>query len=347
VVVHQLLSGAGPFDAVTSQAAELRRLFRSWGWEGEDFAAAIDPRVNGTPGWRVRELRSLHPAPEDVLLVHYSAYTPRLRPVLGLPNRKMVLSHNVTPAAYFWGYDPLAAVQCASGRTQLPRFARAADLAVGVSEYNAAELRQAGARRTAVIPVLFDRHRLGPPGPAPSDPRTILCVGRLAPHKRQDEVLRAFALYRRQQAPDARLVLVGEPLTPGYRAALQRLAQELTPGAVIIESGISPQRLGRRYREAHALLCLSEHEGFCLPLLEAFHFGVPVIARPVGGVPEVAGDAALLLDDRDLAVIAELVHLAVSDAALRVELRRRGEARLAVYDRERTAERLRAALTAL
>jgi L-malate glycosyltransferase len=339
VNVHQVLSGAGPVDAVTSQALAFRSLFGEWGWGGSDVAAFIDPRVNG----QISALGALDPATEDVLLIHYSAYAPRLRGVLELPNRKLLLSHNITPARWFWNYEPTIAIHCALGRTQLPEYAAAADLVAGVSAYNAGELGS-----DLVIPVLFDHTRLGSPGTEPPPgPPTILFVGRLAPHKRQDAVIRAFALYRRQHAPDARLVLVGEPLTLGYRDALAGLADDLAPGAVSIESGLSGDELAERYRSAHALLCLSEHEGFCIPLLEAFHFGVPIVARPVGGIPEVAGDAALLVEDRDLGVVAELVHLAVTDAELRAELRARAQARLEAYAPERTAQALRDALTRL
>jgi glycosyltransferase involved in cell wall biosynthesis len=174
-------------------------------------------------------------------------------------------------------------------------------------------------------------------------------VGRLAPHKRQDLVIRAFALYRAQHAPAARLVLVGTPLAPAFAASLARLAEEVAPGAVTFERGLAPEALWERYRSADAFLCLSEHEGFCIPLLEAFHFGVPVIARPIGGIPEVVGDAGLLVptddeDGIDLAVVAELLHLAVSEPDLATELRRRGEARLDAFGLDPTAARLRAAL---
>lgn len=340
MIVHQVLSGAGPVDAVTSQARAFRRLFGEWGWGGRDVAGSIDPAL----GRVVRPLGTLRPQPDEVLLLHYSAYAPKLGHLLQLPNRKMLLSHNVTPARWFWEHDPATAIQCSLGRRQLPRFARQVDLAAGVSQYNVAELQAAGAPRTAVIPILFDAAHLGAPGPDPAGPPTILFVGRLAPHKRQDDVLRAFALYRRHHAPDARLVLVGWPLTPAYRQAIAELADALAPGAVTIDSSLTPQALADRYRQAHAFLCLSEHEGFCVPLLESFHFGVPVVARPAGGIPEVAADAALLVDDRDPAVIAEVLHLAVGDAELRAELRRRGRARLSEYEPRATAGKLRAAL---
>jgi glycosyltransferase involved in cell wall biosynthesis len=340
VNVHQLLSGAGPVDAVTAQALAYRRLFTEWGWGGADAAVHLDPRVNGS-FLPPRELRA---ADEDVLLFHYSAYAPRLRPWLGRPNPKLLVYHNVTPARYLWGYEPVVAIHCAVGRSQLPDFAGRVDLAAAVSEYNARELAAAGAAETAVVPILFEPTALGPPADPPTGPPTVLCVGRLTPHKRQDLVLRAFALYRRAHAPDARLRLVGEALSERFRAQLADLAQRLAPGAVTIESSLTPEELGDRYRAAHAFLTLSEHEGFCVPLLESFHFGVPVIARPIGGVPEVAGDAALLTDDEDLAVVAELLHLAVTDTDLRAELRRRGRERLAAFAPDATAAKLRAAV---
>jgi glycosyltransferase involved in cell wall biosynthesis len=127
---------------------------------------------------------------------------------------------------------------------------------------------------------------------------------------------------------------------------LANLAENLAPGAVSIESGLTAAALGDRYRAAHAFVCLSEHEGFCIPLLEAFHFGVPVIARPACAVPEVVGDAALLVDDPDPAVVAELLHLAIGDPELRAELGRRGRARLSEYEPAAIAARLRTAVEA-
>lgn len=345
--VHQLLSGAGPVDAVTAQARAYRERFDAWGWGGADHAVYVDPRA----GRGFRPLHALDPADDDVLLLHFSAYAPRLADQLARPQRKLLVSHNITPARWFWAHEPMTAVQCAIGREQLPRFARGVDLAAGVSAYNAAELAAAGAAETAVIPILFDPARLGVAGDRdpPPGPPTVLFVGRISPHKRHDLLLRAFALYRRERAPDARLAIVGEPLTPLYGEAVRELAERLAPGAVTIESMLSADALADRWRSAHAFLGLSEHEGFCIPLLEAFHFGVPVVARPVGGVGEVGGDAILPLplpegEDVDLALAAELVHLAVSDGELRAQLRARGRARLERYGVGDAEAALRAAV---
>ena len=265
--------------------------------------------------------------------------------MLELPQRKLLISHNITPARWFWDHDPQAGVVCALGRKQLPQFAAAVDVAAGVSLYNAQRVRLRRRHPDPLRPVRAGHARSGRSRPGPP---TILFVGRLAPHKRQDAVIRAFELYRRRHAPDARLVLVGAPINWPYDAAMRGLAEEISPGRVTIESGLTPAQLADRWRSAHAFLCMSEHEGFCIPLLEAFHFGVPVIARAIGGVPEVAGDAALLLDDADdESVAAELLALAVGDGELRAALRERGAARVAAYAPERTARTLRAALESL
>jgi glycosyltransferase involved in cell wall biosynthesis len=335
-----VLSGAGPADAVTSEAHAYSRLFRSWGMAGGVHAAAIEP---GARKW-VEPLRRLEAAREDLLLFHYSAYAPQLEPLLDMPQRKLLVYHNVTPADYLWEHQPHVATLCKLGRDRLPYWVSAMDVNAAVSRYNARELESAGARDVHIVPIMLDldrysRERTEPP---PNAGPLVLSVGRLVPHKRPDLVLRAFELYRRASAPDARLAMVGEALSPAYEPQLRELAG---PGVEI--TGRIPQgRLNALYRAADAMLLLSEHEGFCVPLLEAFEFGVPVVARPSGGMPEVGADAVLWVEDDDLAVVAELLHAAVSDSDLRAELAQRGRARSGTYSGAAAAKALRAAIDA-
>lgn len=338
--IHQVLSGAGPVDAVTTQAFEYRRLFAGWGMEGGVHAAAIEPAVRS----QVQSLKHLQPDAGDLLLFHYSAYAQRLEPLLGWPQRKLLVYHNVTPAEWLWEHQPHVAALCALGRDHLPRWTQGVDVAAAVSEYNAAELRTAGARETRVVPILLDPERLAvsePPRERAGEPE-ILSVGRLAPHKRPDLVLRAFELYRSACAPGAQLHMVGEALSPAYEAQLRELAG---PG-VTVHGRLGQGELNALWRDAAVFLTLSEHEGFCVPLLEAFHTGTPAIARPVGGMPEVGGDAVLWTDDQDLAVVAELIDLAVRDESLRAELIGRGRARAEAFAPDAVEAQLRAAVDA-
>ena len=342
--VHQLLSSAGPFDAVTRQALAFRELFERWEMAGGVHAGAIEPRLRE----RVRPLGRLDADPRDLLLIHYSAYAPRLEELLELPNRKLLVYHNVTPARYLWSFQPHVATLCQLGRDHLARYAQQVDVAAAVSEYNAGELREAGARDVRVVPILFDPDEWGEPSSEADRTRPLIAsVGRLAPHKRHDLVIRAFALYQREFAPDARLVCAGEPISPAFHARLHELAARSGARNVELPGPLEHDRLTRLYQEASAALLLSEHEGFCIPLVEAFHFGLPVVARPAGGMPEVAGDAALWTDaEPDLAVVAELLNLAVGGDGLRTELAARGRTRLEQFSREQTEAKLRDAVDA-
>jgi glycosyltransferase involved in cell wall biosynthesis len=341
VNVTQVLCAAGPVDAVTNQAFACRALFGAWGWGGEDFAARLDPAMRRR---HVRPLAELELGSEDLLLLHYSGYAPELERLFTGETPTLLLSHNITPAEWFWPYEPVEGVRCQLGRIQLAELAHASSALAGVSQYNADELRELTGRDAEVLPIVFDRSRLAPPAGPPAGPPTILFVGRLAPHKRQELLIRVLGRYRRHE-PEARLVLVGTPLSPSYGEQLHRLAEETAPGAVSFEAGISAAELAERYREAHVFLCLSEHEGFCIPLLEAFHYGVPVIARDAAAIGEVLGDAGVLLaGDDDLATVAELLSIVVGDEELRTQLRARGERRLAAFDHGAVSERLREAV---
>jgi glycosyltransferase involved in cell wall biosynthesis len=343
--VHQVLSGAGPYDAVSGQALAWRELLGRWGLAGDVYADAIDPRARD-----VRALGRLDPAAGDLLVLHHSAFGPHLRPVLELPQRKLLVYHNVTPARYLWRHHAGVAVACALGRGQLRRQVRAADVCAAVSGFNARELEAVGAHEVMVVPILFDPGRHRPRGALQGggDGPLVLCVGRLVPQKRHDLVIEAFAAYQRACAPDARLLLAGEPLSAGYADLVERLARESGARGVTIAGGLSQGDLNAAYASADVLLSLSEHEGFSIPLLEAFLFDLPVVARPVGGMLEVGNDAVLWAGDGDVdtAVVAELIDLAVRDDELRRELARRGRARLDEYAYERTAAKIRTAVDA-
>ncbi len=342
--VSQVLCAAGPVDAVTNQVLAWRATFDGWGWEGRDYSARVAPGFRSTA---LHELRELDPAEDEVVVVHYSGYAAGLERVLGATKRTLLVSHNVTPSRYFWGTDPVTAGVCELAREQLAGLAATAGAVAGVSAFNARELEQLGGRRAEVIPVLFRAAPAGTDGVRPDHPPTVLFVGRLAPHKRQDLVIAAFARYRRG-APGARLVLVGSPATAEFGDELRALADRLAPGSVVFEHEISRAKLASRYAEADVFLCLSEHEGFCIPLLEAFHSEIPVVARDAGAVAEVLGDAGVLLGSDDtVATVAELLPIVIGDRELRGELAARGKRRLEHYDATRTAELMRAAVTGL
>lgn len=349
---HQVLSGAGPYDAVTGQALAWRELLARRGLEGALWADAIDPRMRR----QASDVAGLEPGADDLLVIHHSAFAPRVRRLLDAPQRKLLVYHNVTPARYLWSHHSGVAVACALGRGQLARWGRSAHVLAAVSAFNAEELERAAGTQPGsveVVPILLDPERLSRPGEplADADGPLVLAVGRLVPNKRHDLVLEAFAAYQRACAPEARLLIVGEAITPAYRALVERLAERSGARGVRLSGGVGQPELNAAYAQADVLLSMSEHEGFCVPLLEAFHFELPVVARPAGGMPEVGGHAVLWTDapgdgpgSGDPALVAELLDLAVRDSELRAELVRRGRTRLAEYAPEKVAARIESVL---
>ena len=342
--VHQVTGAAGPHDAVTGQLAAYGGLLRGWGLEGGRHAVLVAPGASA----EIQDLGQLDPAPDDLVLIHYSGWISGMEPLLELPQRKVLVYHNITPARYFWSVHPVVAVVCELGREKLPSLVAASKVTAAVSSYNAEELRGAGARDPRVVPIVLDPERLAADGAgaAGDGGPLVLSVGRLSPHKRPDLVIRAFAHYQRLHAPDARLLCAGPPQHPQYLERLERLVEEVGARGVRLAGTLADGELGRAYASASVLLTLSEHEGFCIPLLEAFHAGVPVVAMPNGGMPEVGGDAVLWAEDADVSVVAELLHLAVTDAELRTELVRRGRLRAQEFAPERVAQAVRGLIDA-
>ena len=342
--VHQVTGAVGRHDAVTGQLLAYRGLLRGWGLEGGMHAAVVAPAAPAA----IEHISKLAPETDDLVVVHYSGWIAGMELVLELPQRKVLVYHNITPAAYFWAVHPVVAVVCEVGREKLPTIVDASTATAGVSSYNADELRAAGASDARVVPVLVDPVRLARDGAGDSGQGPlVLAVGRLAPHKRPDLVIRAFALYQQLHAPDARLLVVGTPQHGPYLARLESLVEEVGAHDVRLAGALAEGELARAYSEATVLLSLSEHEGFCIPLLEAFHAGLPVIARPRGGMPEVGGDAVLWVEDTDdISVVAELLHVAATDAELRAELVRRGHMRAQEFTPEKVTEAVRGLIDA-
>ena len=168
----------------------------------------------------------------------------------------------------------------------------------------------------------------------------FLFVGRLAPHKRQEDVVRAFAWYNRDINRRSRLLLVGTVGLERYLYHLYEVVKSVEMEEHVIFTGhASFAELVAYYRVAHVFLCMSEHEGLCVPLLESMYHRVPIIAYAAAGVPDALGGAGILVNEKDYPVIAEMAHLLVEDEELRRRVLRRQEQRLTAFAPAAIAER--------
>ena len=331
--VHQVVGALHHGDAVGNEVVAVRAILRGAGFESEIAAGEADPRLDAER--RPLETLADGAAADDVCLYHFSPGSPAHGAALAWPGRLAVVYHNVTPARFFAGWDAAAVRLALAAGDDLRALAPRATLALAKSEWSRRDLDEAGFARTALMPYV---HRLEPEAaPSPvllrlfGDGRAnVLSVGRLAPNKRLEDVLRAFALFQRA-VPRSRLILAGDRRLEGYVHSLASLARSLRlrERDVVLLGKVEEDELRALYASAHVYLSLSEHEGYGVPLVEAALAGVPVLARDAGAVAETLGGAGVLVaGDAPVTVVAALLERLVRDEALRGAVLA-GQARLA------------------
>lgn len=343
--VHQLSVSAAPGDAIGSEALEIRRALREAGHESDIFVELVDPRMarEVRPYQEYREVSR----PENIVLLHFSMGSKVTALVQEIPDRLVLVYHNITPAEWFAPYNLGIARSCWNGRRQLASLKERCALALGDSEYNRQELESLGFSPTGVLPLMMDLSRID--GPVDrlvlerfGDGRTnLLFVGRVVPNKCIEDLLRTFAYYRRYIDHRARLFVVGEyrSFAP-YYDALQRLVGDLALDEVHFTGHVSQAELNAFYRIASCFVCTSEHEGFCVPIFEAIHSGLPVIAYAAAAIPYSTGRGLLLVKDKDPALMAEAVARILEERELRIALLARQRRALEPLRRETLVERL-------
>lgn len=322
--IHQLTAGYANGDAISNEARVLRAMFRSWGVESDIFCETrrILPELR-------RDARPLEEAvsacrPDDIAILHLSIGSPANEVFARLPCRKVILYHNITPPHFFRGIQPEIETHLKLGIEQIRALAGIADLNLAVSAYNARELETMGYRDVRVMPMRLDRGQWE----GPADPRilreygdgkiNILFVGRGAPNKRIEDLLFAFYYVQRYAEPDARLIHVGSyGGLERYHALLRTKAVELQLRNVVFAGAVPQDALRAYYKCAAVFLCMSEHEGFCIPLIEAMAHGVPVIAYAAAAVPDTLDGAGILIREKRFDLLAELIARVARDRALR------------------------------
>jgi glycosyltransferase involved in cell wall biosynthesis len=355
--VHQFVPVLEP-GAVGAHVLEVQRALRAWGVVSEIFTEHVHAACAGL-ALRFDSYGRTHPAaPDDVLVYHVAIGSVVADFVLEQAARIVVDHHNITPAEHFAPWEPDLVPGLRWGRRQLADLASVAVLGLADSAYNAAELAALGCERTVVVPILLDLASLtGPADPATAArlaaDRTaggaeLLVVGRVAPHKAQHRLVESLAILRHCFDPRARLRVVGGSASDRYVDALRGLVDDLgLADAVELTGAVGDAVLRSYYQAADVYVSASEHEGFCVPVLEAWAHGMPVVARAAGALGETVGGAGIVLDDADPAALAVAVHRVLSDGELATALRAAGRERLQAFAPDRTAAVLRAALAPL
>jgi glycosyltransferase involved in cell wall biosynthesis len=347
--VHQVLAGAAPRDAITHHALVAQDLLRGRGLRSEIFVedghihSGLGRRVHSASAWEA------HTRPRDAAILHYSIASAAFELVAERCDRCAIHYHNITPPELLWRYAPQIAFECAMGRRALRRFSDRVAAAGADSAYNAQELAEFGFSDPSVLGILRPPLPAAPVAPRLADgPSRILFVGRGVPNKAQHHLVLAAAALS-EAGLDHELVLVGTWAgAPTYEAHCRRLARDLdVVERVHFAGSVSEEELARCYAEADLFLCLSDHEGFCVPLIEAMWAGLPIVAYASSAVPETAGEAALLLNEKPPSLVAEAVSEALCNPALAARMAAGRAERLRVLAEEDTESRVVAFAEAL
>jgi glycosyltransferase involved in cell wall biosynthesis len=321
--IHQLLPGLAYGDAISNEALFIRDELRRLGFGSEIFVHSADPRLQA-------ECHSFAAMPmerSEALMYHHSIGSEVTAVAARYDRPKCLIYHNITPPEFVAPYRPDFARLLRNGREEMWSLAPAFPLSVGDSSYNAVELEIYGFRDPGVLPLPVDPATWA----QQADPdlmsrlqdgtRNLLFVGRVAPNKRQHELVEAFSRYRRLD--DARLILVGhcgrhDPYPDYVRTRIEQLGLERH---VWLVGHCSTEELHAYYRSSHLFWSMSEHEGFGVPLIEAMWFDVPVLAFRSTAVPETLGAAGVMFDSKtDLVSLARLAFELASESERRREV---------------------------
>jgi glycosyltransferase involved in cell wall biosynthesis len=321
--VHQWVPAAHRGDAIGDSARAVRGLLRGMGHDSEIFALSIDEDLRGD----VLPFQDTAATQGDVTIFHFALPSPMTDAFAALTGRKILQYHNITPAAFFAPYDAGLFRLAALGRRELATLAGRIDLALGDSAFNRQELESLGFERTGVMPIAVNTARITDAPPRPALERilsdgliNILFVGRIVPNKKIEDHIRLAEMYKRYIDSYYRFIFVGRyDGLPRYYAQVRALIAryEMLPDRFWFTGPVPDEDLAAFYRWADAYVSLSEHEGFCVPLVEAMAADVPIVAYAAGAVPETLGGAGLLFAPKDLEVAAELLGSVVYDRDVR------------------------------
>jgi glycosyltransferase involved in cell wall biosynthesis len=323
--VHQVLATLGYGDAIGHEVLGIQRVLRAAGYESDIFVETADRRLE--PVTRdYRELIDVSHS-DNLLLHHFSIGSKASRTAYALPDRMALIYHNITPPEYFVGVHRTLARQCFRGRRELKAYVDRCEIALGDSEFNRQDLGALGFPRTAVLPVVPDFSHLDrAPDPFVASQfddewTNIMFVGRVIANKKIEDIIRAFHAYHTTINPRSRLLIVGIfSLFERYLGALNHLVEELGLQHVHFTGHVSDEELVAYYEIADLFLCASEHEGFCVPLVEAFYKRVPVLAYAATAVPATMDGGGILYDTKDPLHIAALMDEVLSNADLQDEV---------------------------
>lgn len=338
-------------DAVSNDARAIADVIEEMGYKTAIYAENIDQRIKDKRVCKISKLKKL--GKNDIVIFNHSTGTDLCYTLPKLSGRKMMIYHNITPPEFFRPYSAAATRLTKFGYEGTKFLSDKIEYVMPVSEYNASDLRRMGYKcdmftRPILIP--FEDYAKEP------DPQVlakysgdgytnIVFVGRIAPNKKQEDLIAAFSYYKKHINPKSRLIIVGSSGgMERYADSLKAYVKALKTEDIIFTGHISFPSILAYYRLADVFLCMSEHEGFCVPLVEAMYFDTPIIAYDSSAIADTLGGSGILINDKDPVFVSMIIDRLVKDDALRNRVIEKQRQRLSDFSYENMKARLKEGL---
>ncbi len=315
-------------DGMSNCLFFVKRLLDACGIPNEALVGSyLDPRVAGKGITNMEYVLDYGFAPDDIVIYHYGTGSRLNTLVERIPCRKILIFQNVTPPEFFrdWNYEAYAT--CAAAYSDIEFTAGTYMHAITPSEFSKRILMDYGWKADDIS--VFPLYEL-PDVDKPYDAATfekfndngmnILFTGRIAPNKKTEDIIRIFNFYNRNYDADSRLILIGSGSPESYKEAVVSYIEEHGVKNVVLTGHISDEERNAIYKSADVFLCMSEHEGFCIPVLEAFQRKIPVIAYKAAAVPDTMGTAGILVDTKDPDAVCKEIDKLVHDEVYRKQI---------------------------
>lgn len=342
--IVQLLPTFSAGDAIGNEVLALNEMLLHLGYETLIGAANVNIRNGRKMNRMVVNISSMGEFRDnDIIIYHFSIGNPLNQIFRVCRGKKILRYHNITPPEFFKGYDWIAFESCKTGYEQLAELRGVVDICLADSEYNAKDLRKAGYTcPIRVLPILLSMktYEQKPVWRLMKKYRNngtnLLFTGRVVPNKNYEQLIDVFYYYKKYMDPDARLILAGNcDRTGPYYKDLCKYVERLELNDVIFTGYLDIRQLISCYCLADLFLCMSRHEGFCVPLVEAMIYRIPILAYNQAAVGETMGQAGILLDDADPLVAAELAHTMIRNVELKKQLIQGEQERLKYFEESR------------
>lgn len=346
--IIQIVTNLNIGDAIGNDILSIDDELKNAGYPCEIQALTIHDSLSD----RAHSLDFKSMDPSDLILFHKATGDDLTDLLARVFCKKVVIYHNITPAKFFLPYDPIMAWNLRRGRHQLKKLARIADYGWADSEYNCRELAENGfpKNKLSVLPIFYDSSKAEEKTDPTLDAKLkkvkgtkFLFIGRIVPNKKQEEIIKVFYRYLQTEDANAKLYLIGSwQGLEKYYAKLKGFIWDLglTDQQVIFPGHVTEAEKESYLKNADVFVCMSEHEGFCVPLLEAMSRSIPIAAYSSSAVTETLGDNGLLFQNKDYDAIASKIGTLCHDSNLRESVIVSQRNNFSRFDIDRTRQRL-------